>query len=121
MREELSSQAKSALASALGALAGGLHMAASAAHYGAQALRPPAEPAPPPSPPTGATAGPGAHPGRSATVIGDLVHRPAREVIGEMDRLSGDELRRLREHERAGKQRKTVLEAVDAALASRTG
>lgn len=121
MRDELTSQAKSALASALSVLAGGLHMAASAAHHGARALRPPAERAHPPSSPAGVTAGAEGHPARSATVIGDLVHRPAREVIGEMDRLSADDLRRLREHERAGKQRKTVLEAVDAALASRTG
>lgn len=121
MRDELSSQAKSALARGLSVLAGGLHMAASAAHQGARALRPPTERAHPPPPPTGATAGTEAHPARSGTVIGDLVHRPAREVIGEMDRLSADELRRLREHERAGKQRKTVLEAVDTALASRTG
>lgn len=117
MRDELSSQAKSALARALSVLAGGLHMAALAARQGAQALQPPAERAHPPSPPAGTEA----HPARSATVIGDLVHRPAREVIDEMDRLSTDELRRLREHERAGKQRKTVLEAADAALASRTG
>lgn len=119
MRDELSRQAKSALARALSVLAGGLHMGASAAHQGAQALRPPAERAhPPPAPAGGGTE---AQPARSATVIGDLVHRPAREVIDEMERLSADELRRLREHERAGKQRKTVLEAADAALASRTG
>lgn len=116
MRDELSSQAKSALARALSVLAGGLRMAASAAHQGAQALQPPAERAHPPPRPAGTEA----HP-RSATVIGDLVHRPAREVIDEMDRLSADDLRRLREHEQAGKQRKTVLEAADAALASRTG
>lgn len=121
MRDELSSQAKSVLARALSVLAGGLHMAASAAHQGAQALRPPAEHAHPPPRPAGTEAGTEAHPARSATVIGDLVHRPAREVIDEMDRLSADDLRRLREHERAGKQRKTVLEAADAALASRTG
>lgn len=114
MRDELSSQAKSALARALNMVAGGLHMAAAAAHQGAQALQPPTEHAPAP-------AAAESHPTRGATVIGDLVHRPAREVISEMDRLSADELRRLREREQAGKQRKTVLEAADAALASRSG
>lgn len=140
MRDELSNQAKSATATVLSMVAGGLQIAASAAHQGAEALRPPA--------PTRSTRGPtaagrpgaaptgqdrpGAEPvserapatppsgegGRTATVIGDLAHRPAREITGEIDRLSADELRRLREHEQAGKQRKTVLDAVDKALAA---
>lgn len=116
MRHELSSQAKSATATVLSVIAGGLQVAASAAHHGAAALRPPAGPVstrPPATPP------PGDGTRRTATVIGDLVHRPAREVLGEVDRLSADELRRLREHEQTGKQRKTVLDAVDKALRAR--
>lgn len=56
---------------------------------------------------------------RPPTVVADLASRPVREVTAEIDRLPPDELRRLREHEQAGRQRKTVLEAIDRALAAR--
>lgn len=55
-------------------------------------------------------------PRRAATVVGELAQRPAQEVIAQVEQLSTDELRRLLEHEQAGKQRKTVIDAIERAV-----
>jgi hypothetical protein len=57
-----------------------------------------------------------AEPAHRPPVVADLASRRVREITAEIDRLSANELHRLREHEQAGRRRKTVLEAIDRSL-----
>jgi hypothetical protein len=51
------------------------------------------------------------------THVEELADKTASEIAAEVPELSTDELRRLYEHEEANKKRKTVLQAVERALA----
>lgn len=50
------------------------------------------------------------------TRMAELAERPAQQVLARIETMSTDELRHLLEHERANKQRKTVIEAVEKAV-----
>lgn len=130
MSDELAARAKSTAAGVLSLLASGLQVAAHTAETAADHLRANTGPAAPPSPPApeGGEAGPRRTPtvesapaatepaARPPTIVADLADRPAREVIAEVDRMPTDELRRLLEHERTGKQRKSVIAAIERAV-----
>ena len=61
------------------------------------------------------------HVRRSETHIAELAGNTAGDVIAEIDNLSTDELRQLVEYETAHRNRKTVLAAVEKALAPTAG
>lgn len=69
------------------------------------------------APPTETVPDVPAHARSPETHTEDIASRPASEVVSAVGDLSTDELRRLYEHETATKKRKTVLAAIERALA----
>lgn len=62
----------------------------------------------------------GEHQRRAPSHVHELVGMAAPDVIAALERLSTDELRLVYEHEQNGRSRKTVLKAVERALAPAT-
>lgn len=69
------------------------------------------------APPTETVPDVAAHARSPETHTEGIASRPASEVVSAVGDLSTDELRRLYEHETATKKRKTVLAAIERALA----